>query len=170
MIWEILIKYFSSALVSPSRRCRRSSFQLLFIFNPIVSICIWRINKFGNDFIVCFYNQYGTCILMLPAIISGWKYSDKWATCKSFKSIHDTLMCTNNHTEIVLFQKLLYSIRAKFYNISSLWGISQMIWNDTQLTVWLSWVWPENIENDLRLFVLNLVHDLQRPFDVFDVS
>lgn len=150
----------SSLIVPPSWWGWRSSLQLFLVLNPIVGVSVGRVNKFWNYFVVCLHNKDSARVFVLPAVVCGWEHCDQWSACESFEPVHDAFMSTDYHAQIVLFEELLDSVRAELNYVAGLWRISQMIGDDTKLGVWLSWVWPQNIQDNLWLFILDLVHDL----------
>ena len=159
----------SSSLIPPSWWCWGSSLQLFLILNPVVRIRIWWINQLRNDLVIRLHNQDRSRILVLSTVICCRKHRYQRSTRKSLKPIHHAFVRPNDHAQIVLLQKLLHSVRTKLHDVTRLWWVSQMVWNDPQLTVRFSWIWPKNVQYNLRLLILDFVHYFQWSFNVFNI-
>ena len=96
---------------------------------------LWRYNKSFLD-----YNE--TCIVViLLSVVSAWTDCNKLSLCKTIKSIHTSLMRTQNHAEIVCFKEFIYSVCSKFHNVilskwvsHSVWTIALFIFAFTRIT------------------------------------
>ncbi len=159
----------SSSLIPPSWRCWGSSLQLLLILNPVVRIRIWRVNQLRNNLIIRLHDQDRSCIFVLSAVVCCRKNRYQRSTRESLKPIHHAFVRSNDHAQIVLLQKLLHSVWTELHDVPRLWWISQMVWNDPQLTVRFSGIWPQNVQHNLRLLILDFVHHLKWSFNVFNI-
>ena len=106
---------------------------------------------------------------MSSAIISGRENREEASTSESLKTVHDTLVSTQNEIDFIIFEEGLHSIRAELHNISSTVWISHKVWLDAQFTVAVCWVTPENIHNELLLDGGYFMDDFKRPSDLFNL-
>ncbi len=55
---------------------------------------------------------------MLSAVVSCREQSDQRALTESFKAIHDTLVSSDDHIQVVLAQKLFNSVWSKLDDVA----------------------------------------------------
>jgi len=91
------------------------------------------------------------------AVVSGWEDGEELTSCESFKSIHYTLVRSQNKFNFVIIQEKFNAIWAEFHDVSCAVRVSNKVGLDTKLRIAISRVWPQYIDNELLLKGRNLV-------------
>ena len=88
---------------------------------------------------------------MTTTVISSREDCEKTPTSESLESIHDTLVCPQYETNLIIFKEGLHSIWAEFNNISCTVRVSYEVRLDSKFTVRIGRVTPEDVDNKLLL-------------------
>lgn len=107
-------------MIPPARRRGRPFLELLLVFDPVVLVGVGRVDHFGDYFVVGLEDEDGSCVFVLPTVVSGREDSDQGPSCKSLESVHDALMGPDDHVEVVLGQEAFDSVRTKLDNVACL--------------------------------------------------
>ena len=78
-------------------------------------------------------------------------------------------MGSDYHVETVFLEETFDSIGSEFNDVAGLGRISQVVGINSEIVVGVSRIRPQYVKNYLGLFILNFVHNFQRPFDVLDI-
>ena len=106
---------------------------------------------------------------MSSTVISCREYSEEATTSESFKSIHYTLVSSQDEVNFVIFQESFDSIRSKFNNVTSTIWISNKVWLNTKFTITISWITPKDINYKLLLNRTYLVDNLKWSSNLFNL-
>lgn len=108
---------------------------MLLVFNPVISVSVGWVDHLWDNFVVCLHNQNSPRVLVLTAIIGGRKNCYQLTLGEPFESVHNTLMGSDNHIEVILLQETFDSVWPEFHDVTSLGRISQMIGVNSKFTV-----------------------------------
>jgi hypothetical protein len=108
---------------------------LFLILDPVVLVGVGGIDHLGDDFVVGLQDQDGSSILMLPAVVSRRKHSDQRTPCESFKTVHDALVGSDDHIQVVLGQEAFDSVWSELDDVACLGGVSEVVSIYAQLAV-----------------------------------
>ena len=137
--------------------------------DPVLFSIVQWVNHFWHELIRFSNLKHGSGVLVSSAVISSRENSEKATSSKSFESVHNTLVRSQDETCFIIFKESLDSIWAKFDNISSSVRVSHKVWLDSKLTVRVSWVTPENVNNQLLLHRRDLVYYFKWSSDLLNL-
>lgn len=113
------------------------SFTLI-VVQPILFWVVERVDHFGDQFILLSNLKHSSSILVAAAVVSGREDGEELTSCESFKSIHYTLVRSQNKFNFVIIQEKFYSIWAKFHDVSCAVRVSNKVGLDTKLGIAIS--------------------------------
>ena len=106
---------------------------------------------------------------MTTAIISGREYSEKAAARKSFETIHDALVRSQNEAHLVVLKEVLNSVGTKLDDVAGAVGVAHEVRLDTELGIAIRRVRPEDVDDELLFDRGHLVHDFKRSPNLFNL-
>ena len=99
--------------------------------DPVLFSIVQWVNHFWHELIRFSNLKHGSSVLVSSAVISSRENSEKATSSKSFESVHNALVRSQNETRFIIFKESLDSIWAKFDNISSSVRVSHKVWLDS---------------------------------------
>ena len=145
------VKRTSGVLIGPPGWSGRPLFERLFVCDPILFRVVEGINELRINLECPRNEQHCSCVLMSRAVISRWENSDERAPSESFEPIHHTLMGSQNHCEVIIFQEIADSVWPKLHNVARSVGISDEVRLDTNFVIIVSGIRPQNVDHQLLL-------------------
>ena len=106
---------------------------------------------------------------MLSAIVSSRENCDQLPCCKPLEPVHNTLMCSYDQAQLVLLQELLDSVRSEFDDVTSASWISDSVLLDAQLSITISGIRPQDIDNELLFGSLDFMDDFQGSLELINI-
>ena len=132
-------------MVLPSWRCWWSLVQWLLVVDPVLLSVVKWVNHFWYKLVGFCYLKHRSSVFMSTAVIGSRENCEQATTCKSLETIHNTFVCSQDEAHFIIFKESLYSIWTEFDNVScSIW-ISNKVRLDTELTIRIGRVTPEDI-------------------------
>ena len=106
---------------------------------------------------------------MASAVVSGREHGKKATASEALKAIHDALVCPQNEVHFIVLQEGLDAIWSELDYVSCTVGVPHEVRLDSELAVTICWVTPQDIYDKLLFDRGDLVDDLQRPLDLFNL-
>ena len=106
---------------------------------------------------------------MTSAVVCRREHREQAASCKSLKPIHHTLVSPQNEVDLIVLKECLYTIWPKFHNVSSTVRVSDKVRLDTELTITVSRVTPQNVDDKLLLDRRYLMDYFQGSLNLFNL-
>ena len=141
----------------PPGRRGRAFLNLFLVVDPIILVNVRRVYQLGNNLEILLQNQHCARILVSSAVVSRAENGNQRASCKAFEAIHHAFVGPHDQTQIVVIQELLHPVRAVFNDVSGSGGVADDVGLDSQISIGVSGVAPEDVHDQLLFLGVHIV-------------
>ena len=86
-------------------------------------------------------------ILVSPAVVSCGEHCEELAAGEAFEPVHHTFVSSKDVFCFIILQKVLHAIWSKLDDVAGSVRVADEVWLNTKLTVTVSWVRPQNVND-----------------------
>lgn len=106
---------------------------------------------------------------MTATVVRSRKDCEELTACETLESVHHTLVSAKDESAPVGLKEVLDAIRAEFDDISGAVGVTDEVRLNSKVLIAISWVRPQDINDELLFRSRHLVNYLQRSLNLVDL-